>query len=299
MDIRVFDDEYTQPVLELYGNSAPEGIGWLEIFVWLSNVGREDVTVNFKIKSEAGDTATEGDDYRSIDDDSMTIPAGDRVGSTIVTLVNDSEEEDDETFSFTVTAASGADLPDNVTATQTILDDDTSVVVEEGDETGEDFTVHLRTQPTSDVTVTLTGHAGTDVRLSSETRIFTPENWEEDQTVTVTAVHDDDAVDDEETLTMTSSGGGFEGVMAMVAVTIIDDDEAVTLRIADTQPVSESVGEAVFEVMLSRQIASEVTVRYATEDVTARGGVGLFGGQRQADVHAGHDGAADCGGHYG
>ncbi len=377
VDIRVFDDGYTQPVLELYGNSVLEWRGWLQVFVGLSKVGREDVTVNFKIKTEAGDTATEGDDYTSIDDGSMTILAGDRYGFTFVTLVNDFEDEDDETFSFTVTAASGADLPDDLTATQIIEDDDYSlhlvidegdsngediplhppwqpisdvtvtvtghagtdlqlssetmvftpenwdvyqtvtvtavhdddtvddevtltltasgggfagtaltvivkvidddvavleVVVQEGDATGEDITHRLSSQPTSDWTVTLTGHAGTDVRLSSDTRIFTRENWEEEQTVTVTAVHDDDAVDDEVTLTMTSSMSGFEDITGMVEVTIIDDDEAATLRIADTQPVSESAGEAVFEVTLSGQIASEVTVRYATEDVTARVG---------------------------
>ena len=374
--IRVFDDGYTQPVLELYRRSGKEGLGWLRIFVGLSKVGREDVTVDFKVNTEAGDTATEGDDYTSIDDGSMTIPAGDSEGFIIVTLVNDFEDEDDETFSFTVTAASNADLPDDVTATQTILDDDNSLylVVREGDDKGEDITLKPPWEPTSDVTVTVTGHAGTDLRLSSETLIFTPENWEVDQKVTVTAVHDDDAVDDKESLTLTASGGGFAGtilgavvkvldddtadlevvvdegdakgedislsmpwkptfdvtvtltghagtdvrlssetliftlenwnefqavtvtavhdddaiddeetltmtasgggfeITTMVVVTIIDDDEAVTLRIADTQPVSESAGEAVFEVTLSGQFASEVTVTYATEDVTARVG---------------------------
>ena len=53
--------------------------------------------------------------------------------------------------------------------------------------------------------------------------------------------------------------------------TILDNDDAPTVSIEDAPSVTEGV-DAVFEVTLSGQIASEVTVRYATEDITARAG---------------------------
>ena len=55
---------------------------------------------------------------------------------------------------------------------------------------------------------------------------FTANNWNTPQTVTVTAHHDDDAVDDDPvTLTHAVSGGDYEGVTAAnVEVTITEDD---------------------------------------------------------------------------
>ena len=94
--------------------------------------------------------------------------------------------------------------------------DPTQLEVDEGDDDGEDFTVHLQTQPTSDVTVVISGHAGTDVRLSDATLIFTPENWETDQTVTVTAMQDEDDEDEEVTLTVSASGEGFDPAVNFV-----------------------------------------------------------------------------------
>ena len=57
---------------------------------------------------------------------------------------------------------------------------------------------------------------------------FTEDNWNTPQTVTVTAMQDDDAVVDElVTIRHTVTGGDYEGVTAAdVEVTIIEDDSA-------------------------------------------------------------------------
>ena len=80
----------------------------------------------------------------------------------------------------------------------------------------------LATQPTAEVTVTITGHAGTDLTLDKMSLTFTTSNWAMAQTVTVTAEQDNDAVDDQVTLTHTASGGGYASVTEDLPVTVDD-----------------------------------------------------------------------------
>ena len=87
----------------------------------------------------------------------------------------------------------------------TVTDDDaarvsidpTELTVTEGDATGASYTVVLDSQPTADVTVTISGHAGTDVSVTPSSLTFTSESWGTAQTVTVSAAQDDDAAPDE------------------------------------------------------------------------------------------------------
>ena len=72
----------------------------------------------------------------------------------------------------------------------------TALTVTEQDTTGDSYTVVLDTEPTHEVTVTVGGHAGTDVSPSASTLIFTTSNWDQAQTVTVTALNDDDTAND-------------------------------------------------------------------------------------------------------
>ena len=50
-----------------------------------------------------------------------------------------------------------------------------------------EYTAALATEPTGDVTVTVSGHAGTDVTPDKTTLTFTVDNWDMAQTVTVSA----------------------------------------------------------------------------------------------------------------
>ena len=78
----------------------------------------------------------------------------------------------------------------------------------------------LATQPT----VTVSGHAGTDLTLDKTMLTFTVDSWDTAQTVTVKAGHDDDAANDTATLTHTASGGDYAGIIADLPVTVTDDD---------------------------------------------------------------------------
>ena len=77
--------------------------------------------------------------------------------------------------------------------------DPTALTVTEG--SSDTYTVVLDTQPTGDVTVTVSGHFETDITLSGETLTnnvltFTPDNWNVAQTIIVSADQDDDAAAD-------------------------------------------------------------------------------------------------------
>ena len=128
--------------------------------------------------------------------------------------------------------------------TRNIVLSPTSLTVTEGEAAGTSYTVKLATEPSNTVTVTLSGHSGTALSisgttLSSDQLTFTADNWATAQTVTVKAAHDDNAVNESETLTHTSSGGDYANVTADLAVTVADD-APTTLTV--------SFGEASYEV---------------------------------------------------
>ena len=103
----------------------------------------------------------------------------------------------------------------------------TSLTVREEDTAGNSYTVALSRQPTADVTVTVAGHAGTDVTPSPATLTFTSLNWATAQTVTVKAGDDDDMVDDRVSLTHSamSADSAYNGIaISSVAVTVTDND---------------------------------------------------------------------------
>ena len=132
------------------------------------------------------------------------------------------------------------------------------------------FAIALTVAPTTDVTVTIFGHAGSDLTLDRELLTFTTANWREAQTVTVTADQDSDFTDDEETLTLLASGGGYAGVMENLDITVDDDDDAALVVLPPTLSVDE--GEvAVFTAALSDAPLADVTVTitgHAGSDLT-------------------------------
>ena len=106
---------------------------------------------------------------------------------------------------------------------------ESSLTVTEEDAAGDSYTVVLKTRPTASVTVTVAGHAGTEVLPSPATLTFTRANWETAQTVNVTANNDADTTDDTVTLTHSaaSTDSDYDGIaIAEVAVTVEDNDTA-------------------------------------------------------------------------
>ena len=140
------------------------------------------------------------------------------------------------------------------------------IAVEEGDADGASYTVVLVTEPTEDVTITITGHADTDVRLSSDTLTFTANNWDDAQTVTVTIVEDDDAEDNAAvTLEHAASTASEDNVYDAAAIDDLmvvpsdDDDAGVSVSTPSLEFV-EGEDQDFFTVVLDSQPTGNVTV---------------------------------------
>ena len=157
----------------------------------------------------------------------------------------------------------------------TVTDDDTAGLMLSAmtlgvDEAGQNtYTVKLQTEPTTNVTVTVSsGDTGAATVIGS-TLNFTASNWDTEQTVTVEGVDDGDLANETVTVTNTASGGEYEGVTASVRVTVDDDDKpGITFT-----PASLTVGEGggdTYNVKLNTAPTADVTVaiRSSNPDVT-------------------------------
>ena len=148
-----------------------------------------------------------------------------------------------------------------------------STPIDEGDTYGGTYTVKLSHQPSQNVTVTVSGQAGTDLTLtglsSANALTFTSENWNTAQQVTVIATQDDDAADDLVTLVHTGSGGAYAGVSADLAVSVYDNDKAFIVLGEPSLAVEEGdeTGQT-YPVALSHVPSQSVTVTVSGHDGT-------------------------------
>ena len=185
-------------------------------------------------------------------------PANWNAAQTVtVSAAQDDDAVADPTVTLTHAVAGSGEYSGVVvdSVTVTIADDDTASVsvsptvlaVPEGGSGS--YTVVLTAEPGADVTVTVGGHAGSDVAVSPGVLTFTPANWDTAQTVTVTADHDNDAAaDDAVTLSHAVSGSGeYASVTAGSVVVTIDEDDTAgeqdTADEGDTDDEDEIIGE--------------------------------------------------------
>ena len=158
----------------------------------------------------------------------------------------------------------------------TVKDDETASIVlsatelepVEGDSSGRSYSVRLSHVPTATATVTVRGHAGTDLSLDRTSLTFTSSNWNTAQTVTVTASHDDDAVTDRVTLTHTAAGEEYEGLTKALEVTVIED-EVTGVTVAPSAISVVAGGGNTYTVRLGSQPAGDVTVTISGHEGSA------------------------------
>ena len=183
-----------------------------------------DNATGYKVQWKSG-----GQDYNT-GDRQFTVPSGTTTSHTITSLANGTEY----TARVSATRTGANDGPPSAEAKGTpaapgVTVSKTALTVTEQDTTGDSYTVALDTEPTADVTVTVAGHAGTDVTPNPTTLTFTASNWDTAQTVTVTAGDDADTTDDSVALTHSaaSADSGYGGIaIDEVAVTVSDNDTA-------------------------------------------------------------------------
>ena len=226
-------------------------------------------------------TVSGADDVSVTGGASLTFTSLNYATAQTVTL-SAGEDADGENDTATVSlAASGggyADVTGEVTAT--VTDNDTkgfslspaSVAVIEGG-TGT-FTVALTTEPSADVTVTVSG--ADDVSVSDGASLtFTTRNYATAQTVTLSAAEDPDGENDTATVSLTASGGGYADVTGEVTATVTDNDTKGFLFSATSVAVTEGATTA-FTVALTTEPSADVTVTVSgADDVSVTGGASL------------------------
>ena len=132
----------------------------------------------------------------------------------------------------------------------------------------QDFSLQLSSQPTANVTVSLVNPDETRLAFDKTTVTFTPENWNQTQTVSVGALADDNVVGEEYTLsfTTTSADEQYAGLSAERPVNVSDDDTPV-LTLEPTSNVDEGASGTT-QVRLSAQPTTDVTVALSVSDET-------------------------------
>ncbi|MFT3920935.1 MAG: Calx-beta domain-containing protein [Myxococcales bacterium] len=229
----ILDDD-PLPSLSIAGASATESQGKVRFTVQLSAVSGKSVSVHYATTSDSGASpATVSVDYQGASGN-LTIPAGQTTGTIDVMIIDDSRDEDDETFKLLLSSPSGTTIASGSTAVVgTILDDDPTpsvivgdVNVPEGAGTAS-VTVHLSSASNKTITVSYvtangTATAGADYTAASNLLTFEP--GETTKTIPVSILNDATDEDDESfTVTLSSPTNATLG-RATGNVIILDDD---------------------------------------------------------------------------
>ena len=262
IDVVIIDDDVT-------GIDAPESItvreGDTESFnISLTSEPLDEVTVMM--------TWAAGEDLAITPVTQTFTPDNWDQGQEVTLRAGEDDDFENEQIQVTMTAAGGGYIGRSKVLNVTIIDNDAagivvappSVIMNEG--TAEEIKIALAQQPSSQVTLAIPGSAG-DLTATPMTLTFTPNTWNEEQPVRLTAAKDDDLDNDLEILTLRASGGNYAGVEQTVQITIIDIDEPqiialdkVTMDEGNTYP---------FMVRLSAKPSESVNVTFSGHEGTS------------------------------
>ena len=184
------------------------------------------------------------------------------------------------TLSHVVTSADkNFDELDSEPVTLTIADNDgaglllshTVGTVSEGGQTTE-YNLQLTTRPDADVTVTLQTSDQADV--APKTMIFTPGNWDQAQTVTLSAVDDPDVENKGQSALVrhqvSSSDGAYDALTVSRFVLNIDDNDRAALVIGDVTDLVVNEGGT------GSQYGLRLDSRPSDEVLVTMGGAGVL-----------------------
>ena len=255
-EITIDDDETKRLVFSQTTVAVTEGSD-ATYTVKLGSAPTASVTVTV---SGHGSTDLSVDTDSGTDGDQTSLTFTTSTWNNAQTVTVTAGEDDDAANEAAITLAHAAtgggygSISGNVTVN--ITDNDakgltfssTAVSVTEGSEAT--YTVRLATAPASNVTVSVSGHASTDLTVDTDSGTdgdqtsltFTTSNWNNAQTVTVTAAEDDDTANETAiTLAHAASGGGYGSVTGNVTVNITDDDDPkIDLSVNNSGAVTEA-----------------------------------------------------------
>ena len=263
--------EYAPPAIRVHSKTVAINEGESRGYaIWMNTKPTANVTV----------TATEGEGDADL---AITAPANKKLTFTpgnynYAQYLNVAAAQDDDltngSRTFTLAAASddaGYDgLTQSVTATEN--DDDTpSIVVSSAAATVPEggtatYNVRLSNKPSGGVTVAISASGDTDITVSPASLAFTTTNWNQPQTVTLSAAQDGDDLIGASEITHTASGANF-GDAPTVAVSATegeDDRRGFIVSPAPGIPVNINEGEThTYTIKLGTQPTADVTVNIA------------------------------------
>ena len=237
------------PTLSIGNASATEG-SLIFFSVTLSATASESVTVTCTASLASGDTG-ETDDLTLGSARDGIVLAGQTAGICTIPTSIDTTDEDDETFTVTLSGvSSNAQLAADPTAKGTILDDDDPPTLSVGDVSGTEgtalsFMVTLSDESGKTVTVDYatsaetgdTATSGTDFTAKTSTTLtFDPGQEEKMFTVQTT---DDTDIEGDETFTVTLSNPSNATISDATAKGTINDNDATDDCSADTTTTCE------------------------------------------------------------
>ncbi|WP_420621266.1 integrase core domain-containing protein [Candidatus Poriferisodalis sp.] len=287
--VTILDDDEAELVIDPTAIDVEEE-GSASYTVRLATAPSAGVTVD--IDGHGGtDASLSGSD---VSNDALTFTTGnwDTPQTVTVAAADDGDNDDEAPVNLTHTAFSSdnqynnlAGDPVRVTITDNddvgIVGSDTAVVLVSTDsfelvEGGSgDYTITLGRLPTEDVTISIIGNTGSDVSVTGNTLsndvtlTFTAANWSTEQTVTVTANQDDDAIDEIDVTLIhvaESADSAYNGISVDSITVAVDDDDTAGVTVSATELSVTEGSSNTYEVSLSSQPREDVTVTIAGHD---------------------------------
>ncbi len=262
VNIRDNDEPPPLPAITLASDqtsvSEPDGTATVTAAVASGEEPVDDLTINL---THSGRAANETDYTVAM----LTIESGATSGEAELTVVDDSVVEGAEEIRL----IAGADgYRDSAPLSVNLTDDDsagvsiapTRLTIAEGG--SDSYDVVLTSKPSHDVTITITHSGDQDISIDDQELTFSDSDWSQTQAVTVSASHDDDAIDDMATLshTVASNDADYNGITVSDVDVTVTDDETAGVSITPTQlTIAEGHGDS-YEVVLTSQPTHEVTV---------------------------------------
>ena len=204
----------------------------------------------------------------------LTFSASDwnRDQSVELTAQKDPDADEDHPIQLILSASGGGySLSESVIVTivekdpKGIITDPNLITITEG--ASERFRVSLMSQPSGEVSVGISGHESTNVTVSPSSLLFHSTTWQVPQVVTLQALNDADLTDEVMTLSLTASGGSYDGQQAEVLVTI--QDEGLPKITIFNNEANERDGVISLPLELSHTSDKVVTVQYSSREQTA------------------------------
>lgn len=248
----------------------------------------QSVVRSFKLKSQPLadvilNISSEHDDKLTISSKQLMFTSSNwNINQSVTfTSIDDNIASGDLSFNIKIKPSSTDALYNNIsenTIPITIKDDDlagiiydsTSVTLNEGQSIIRSF--KLKSQPTSNVTLSINSNNSSRLSISKQSLAFTASNWNIDQSVTFTSIDNsiyDGDVTVSVTIKSTSSDINYNNLSSGFSITVKDNDASGI--IADTTPATITESQYITRTFkLKSQPKSNVTLNISSNDTNSR-----------------------------